>query len=75
MPFNKAQVYLNKVSAADVLEIFVSDPDQIDKVILELQELANPESLFWTWKDRSGAFLNALEVEDNVMFVILSILV
>ena len=75
MPFNKAQVYLNKVSGADVLEIFVSNPDQIDKTILELREFANPGSLFWTWKDRSGAFLNALEVEDNVMFVILSILV
>jgi lipoprotein-releasing system permease protein len=75
MPFNKAQVYLNKVSGADVLEIFVSNPDQIDKTILELRELANPGSLFWTWKDRSGVFLNALEVEDNVMFVILSILV
>ena len=60
---------------ADVIEIFVSEPDQIDKTILELQKIANPESLFWSWKDRSGAFLNALEVEDNVMFVILSILV
>ena len=31
--------------------------------------------MVWTWKDASGAFLRALEVEDNVMFVILSILV
>ena len=29
----------------------------------------------WTWKDASGGFLRALEVEDNVMFIILSILV
>ena len=75
MPFDKAQTYFNKVSGTDVIEIFVSEPDQIDKTILELRKMANPESLFWTWKDRSGAFLNALEVEDNVMFVILSILV
>ena len=30
---------------------------------------------YWTWKDSSGAFLQALEMEDNVMFLILSILV
>ena len=29
----------------------------------------------WTWRDSSGAFLNALTIEDKVMFVILSILV
>lgn len=75
MPFDKAQTFFNKDLGADVIEIFVSEPDQIDKTILELQKIANPESLFWSWKDRSGAFLNALEVEDNVMFVILSILV
>ena len=29
----------------------------------------------WTWKDSAGSFLRALEMEDNVMFVILSVLV
>ncbi|MGB0352730.1 MAG: FtsX-like permease family protein, partial [Paracoccaceae bacterium] len=29
----------------------------------------------WTWEDSSGAFLQALQMEDNVMFIILSILV
>ena len=31
--------------------------------------------MLWTWRDSSGAFLRALDVEDNIMFVILSILV
>ncbi len=31
--------------------------------------------MVWTWRDASGGFLRALEIEDNVMFVILSILV
>jgi lipoprotein-releasing system permease protein len=29
----------------------------------------------WTWRDSSSGFLRALDIEDNVMFVILSILV
>ncbi len=75
MPLKQAQTYLNLPTGVDEIEIFVSEPDNIDEIVIELRGLVNPETLFWTWKDRSGAFLNALEVEDNVMFVILSILV
>lgn len=31
--------------------------------------------LIWTWRDANGGFLNALQMEDNIMFIILSILV
>ena len=41
----------------------------------DLLAAAGPGDLAWTWKDSSGAFLSALTVEDNVMFVILSVLV
>ena len=75
MPLKHAQRYLNKHIGVDEIEIFVSEPDNIDEIVMELRSLVKPGTLFWTWKDRSGAFLNALEVEDNVMFVILSILV
>ena len=42
---------------------------------LPLLRAGGERVLLWTWRDASGAFLRALEVEDNVMFVILSILV
>jgi lipoprotein-releasing system permease protein len=41
----------------------------------ELLQAGGPEALTWTWRDSSGAFLRALTVEDNVMFIIMSILV
>lgn len=31
--------------------------------------------MLWSWRDASGSFLRALTMEDNVMFVILSVLV
>lgn len=31
--------------------------------------------MLWSWRDASGSFLRALSIEDNVMFVILSVLV
>ena len=40
-----------------------------------LLQAAGERAQVWTWQDASGGFLRALEVEDNVMFIILSILV
>ena len=37
-------------------------------------QAAGPYSLVWTWRDSSGSFLRALDVEDNVMFIILSLI-
>jgi lipoprotein-releasing system permease protein len=44
-------------------------------MVMPLLRAAGDRAQVWTWQDASGSFLRALEVEDNVMFVILSILV
>ncbi|MFK7941042.1 MAG: lipoprotein-releasing ABC transporter permease subunit [Roseovarius sp.] len=75
MPFTEAQGYFNREGVADELEVMVTSPERIDTMSLELMRAAGERSQVWTWKDQSGSFLRALEVEDNVMFVILSILV
>ncbi len=75
MPFAEAQSYFNREGVADELEVMVQAPENIDDLSLDLMRAAGERSQVWTWKDQSGSFLRALEVEDNVMFVILSILV
>ncbi|MDF1669842.1 MAG: lipoprotein-releasing ABC transporter permease subunit [Roseovarius sp.] len=75
MPFAEAQSYFNREGVADELEVMVTAPERIDDMSLALLLAAGERSQVWTWKDQSGSFLRALEVEDNVMFVILSILV
>ncbi|MFV0336571.1 MAG: lipoprotein-releasing ABC transporter permease subunit [Tropicimonas sp.] len=75
MPFAEAQVYFNREGVADELEVMVADPDAVDEMSLPLLRAGGERVMLWTWRDASGAFLRALEVEDNVMFVILSILV
>ncbi|MDV7142642.1 lipoprotein-releasing ABC transporter permease subunit [Tropicimonas sp. TH_r6] len=75
MPFDEAQIYFNREGVADELEVMVAEPDMVDTMTLELLRAGGERVLLWTWRDASGAFLRALEVEDNVMFVILSILV
>ena len=75
LPFEEAQTFFNRDGRADELEVMVADPETVDGLTLPLLQAAGERALLWTWQDASGAFLRALEVEDNVMFVILSILV
>ena len=75
MPFAEAQGYFNREGVADELEVMVARSEQVGDMSLALMRAAGERSQLWTWQDASGSFLRALEVEDNVMFVILSILV
>ncbi len=75
MPFAEAQSYFNRDGVADEMEVMVANPDQIDAMRTDLLRAGGERAMLWTWRDSAGAFLRALDVEDNVMFVILSILV
>ncbi|MGV6811632.1 MAG: lipoprotein-releasing ABC transporter permease subunit [Brevirhabdus sp.] len=75
MPFDEAQSYFNREGGADELEVMVEDPDGIDIQAIKIMAAAGDTALVWTWKDASGAFLRALDVEDNVMFIIMSLIV
>ena len=75
MPFGEAQIYFNREGVADEVEVMVEDPEAVEAMIPALRQAAGERAQVWTWRDASGGFLRALEVEDNVMFVILSILV
>ena len=75
LPFAEAQSYFNREGVADEIEVMVEDPEAIDSYVVPLLSAAGQGYGVWTWRDSSGGFLRALEVEDNVMFVILSILV
>ena len=75
MPFDEAQAFFNTQGGADELEVMVADPENVEDMNLVLLRAAGERSLLWSWKDSSGAFLRALQMEDNVMFVILSVLV
>ncbi len=75
MPFAEAQVFFNREGRADEIEVMVAAPDAVEDMTLPLLRAAGDRAILWTWKDASGGFLKALDIEDNVMFVILSILV
>jgi len=75
MPLDEAQAFFNREGTADEIEIHVDDPDRVDDFVVPIRAAAGQRALLWTWWDSAGGFLQALETEDNVMFIILSILV
>ncbi len=75
MPFATAQAFFNREGAADEIEVITADPERVDDLTPALLAAAGDRALLWSWRDSSGSFLRALTVEDNVMFVILSVLV
>jgi lipoprotein-releasing system permease protein len=75
MPFTEAQSYFNREGFADEFEVMVTEPEEIDRYGLAILAAGGQEAQLWTWRDSAGSFLRALDIEDNVMFVILSILV
>lgn len=75
MPFDEAQLFFNRDGVADELEVMVAEPERVDDLAFDLIQAGGERTLLWTWRDASGPFLRALDIEDNVMFIILSILV
>ncbi len=75
MPFAEAQSYFNREGLSDEFEVMVKDPENIDAYTDAVMAAGGEDALIWTWRDSSGSFLRALDIEDNVMFIILSILV
>ena len=75
LPFAEAQSYFNREGVADEIEVMVEAPERIETLVPALLQAAGERGQVWTWRESAGGFLRALEVEDNVMFIILSILV
>ena len=75
MPFTAAQDYFNRADRADEIEVLVTEPDQVEDVVARMAPSVPPYIQVWSWKDASGNYLRALTIEDNVMFIIMSILV
>jgi lipoprotein-releasing system permease protein len=75
LPLSEAQSYFNSEGAVNELEVMVTDPEEVDRIAPAILTAAGDTALIWTWREASSGFLNALDIEDNVMFVILSVLV
>ncbi len=75
MALPEAQLYFNSEGAAQSIEIFVDDPDAIDDIKPLIETAAQRPFFMVDWRQRNHTFFSALEVERNVMFMILTLIV
>jgi len=75
MPLAESQRFFNKGDAVDVLEIFVADPEEVGEPMAAMKRAGIPSLHFSDWRQRNESFFTVLEVERNMMFIILSVIV
>ena len=75
MPLLEAQRYFSRGLQVDALEVVVDDPNRIDQFVQAIRAAAGPGSHVSDWRQRNETFFTVLEVERNVMFIILSLIV
>ena len=69
-----AKSILNSSENEIDLEIFLEDPFNAEKYKKQIQYKNNEVSIF-SWSDANKTFFNALKVERNVMFIILTLII
>lgn len=75
MPLEAAQIYARLENAVSGIEIFVEDPDQVDGITDAIMPLALQVGTTNDWRMVNQSFFSALEVERNVMFLILTLII
>lgn len=75
MPLKEAQVFFDQRARVTVLEVLADNPESMDDLKAELKRAGGPTVHVTDWRERDGSFLQVLEVERNVMFIILSLIV
>jgi lipoprotein-releasing system permease protein len=75
MPLVEAQRYFSKGDAVDVLEVIVEDPERVSEQVATMKQAGIPSLHFADWRQRNESFFTVLEVERNMMFIILSVIV
>lgn len=75
MPLAESQAFFNKEGDVTMIEIYIDHPDEVAAMREPLEMAAERPILFTDWRQRNRTFFGALEVERNVMFLILSLIV
>jgi len=79
MPLQAAQAFFNTGTGVTAIEIFVKNPQNLSNTHAEIVAAANkpdaPAMRLLDWKQNNSSFVTALEVERNVMFLILTMII
>jgi lipoprotein-releasing system permease protein len=75
MPLKEAQAYFNRRGDVTAVEVYTDKPDRIGDYRQPVSDAAQRPIYMIDWRQRNSTFFNALQVERNVMFIILTLIV
>ena len=75
MPLPEAQAYFNRANDVTAIEVYTTNPDQIARFRKLITDAAKRPIFMVDWQQRNATFFSALQVERNVMFLILTLII
>ena len=75
MPLEESQLYFNVDGIVQSIELFIDHPDRVDELREPVEAAAGRQIFITDWRQRNQTFFSALQVERNVMFMILTLIV
>ncbi len=75
MPLEAAQLYFRLPKAVSGIEVMIRDPDKSGQVRRVIANALGPSVRPFDWQQANASFFNAVQVERNVMFLILTLII
>jgi len=75
IPLRDARPLFNTGDGVSLIEAMVRDPERLEGEKRAVRDAAGGPFVVYDWRDTNQAFVNALDVERNVMFLILTLII
>ena len=75
LPLTEAQAYFNSDGIVQSIEVFLDDPDKVDELREAITEAPLRPVFLTDWRQRNKTFFSALELDRNVQFIVLSMII
>ncbi|MFZ1814476.1 MAG: lipoprotein-releasing ABC transporter permease subunit [Rhizobiaceae bacterium] len=75
LPLSEAQLYFNSEAKVSAIEVYVDEPDSVGSMRDAIATAIARPHFLTDWRQRNMSFFTALQVERNVMFMILTLII
>ena len=75
MPLEAAQIYFRMPEGVSNIEVFIKNPDDAPDMGLRVMRELKGQVRVHDWQRANASFFNAIQVERNVMFLILTLII
>lgn len=75
MPLETAQKYFGLKNSVSVIDVTLKDENKLAQMRALIEKSVTLDAYVYDWKQTNSAFFNAIDVERNVMFLILMLII